>query len=467
MNYPAWEVPNIGGSWVIGIISIFHVVIAWFAVGGGLYLPLAERKAIYENKRDWLPVIRTHSRFFLVLTSVFGAISGVGIWFAIGLVHPEATSTLIHNFVFGWAIEWVFFVIELAAAAAYYYSWDRIPEKLHLKIGYLYAASSFLTLVIINGILSFMLTPGASWLSVAGTGQEASRFWEAFFNPTYFPSLMIRTLACLALAGVWALLTLARVNGEIKDSTRVSMIRWSASWLVPMFVLLPVFLVWFLAMTPANNLGLLQLGMANIGSGGFTQVTRIAMLTVITTFTIAGVVYFFAYKLPKDLTWGHAASVMFLAIIATSSTEYVRETIRKPWVIGDHMYSNGIRKSEIDGFNSEGYLTQSMWNPGRTASQVEVGKQVFRGQCMSCHTETGYRSMKRFMAQRDAASTASLLQMLKEHKPESTTSKFMPPLVGSEDEISALGAYLMTLNDQPAVVVTEKATKPSTLAKNQ
>ena len=40
-------------------------------------------------------------------------VSGVGIWFAIGLAAPEATSTLIHNFVFGWAIEWVFFLVEL------------------------------------------------------------------------------------------------------------------------------------------------------------------------------------------------------------------------------------------------------------------------------------------------------------------------------------------------------------------
>lgn len=470
MNYPVWEVPNIGGPWVIGLISIFHVLIAWFAVGGGIYLPMAERKALKEGKSDWLPVLKTHSRFFLVLTSVFGAISGVGIWFAIALVSPEGTSTLIHNFVFGWAIEWVFFVVELAAAAAYYYSWDRIPAKLHLKIGYVYAGASFLTLVIINGILSFMLTPGAPWLAVAGTGQEASRFWEAFFNPTYFPSLIIRTLACLALAGVWAMLTLARVNGEVKDETRVSMIRWSAAWLVPMFLLLPLFLGWFLAMTPGANLGLLQLGMSTIGSGGFTQVTRIALLTVITTFTIGGVVYFFAYKFPKDLTWGHAASIMFLAIIATSSTEYVRETIRKPWVIGDHMYSNGIRKSEVEKFNTEGYLTQSVWNPGRTSSTVEVGKAMFRGQCMSCHTDTGYRSMKRFMAGRDAASTASLLKMLKEHKPESTTSKFMPPLVGTEEEISALGAYLLSLNDTPTTNVADQkgeTPKVSTHASNR
>ena len=58
-----------------------------------------------------------------------------------------------------------------------------------------------MTLVIINGILAFMLTPGKAWLEVAGTGQEASRFFQAFFNPTYWPSLALRTLVCLSLAG--------------------------------------------------------------------------------------------------------------------------------------------------------------------------------------------------------------------------------------------------------------------------
>src|SRR5208282_4038926 len=99
MNYPIWDVPFIGSGWVIGIIAIFHVMISHFAVGGGLYLILAERKARRENRADWLEVLRGHSRFFLILTGIFGAISGVGIWFSIGLASPQSTSALIHNFV--------------------------------------------------------------------------------------------------------------------------------------------------------------------------------------------------------------------------------------------------------------------------------------------------------------------------------------------------------------------------------
>ena len=60
MNYPFWDVPHIGSGWVIGIIAIFHMMIALFAVGGGFYLVLAERKALRENHRDWLEVLRGH-----------------------------------------------------------------------------------------------------------------------------------------------------------------------------------------------------------------------------------------------------------------------------------------------------------------------------------------------------------------------------------------------------------------------
>jgi len=125
------------------------------------------------------------------------------IWFAIGLTHPEATSTLIHNFVFGWAIEWVFFMVELTTIAVYYYTWNRVDPKLHLTVGWIYSVASVCTLIIINGILTFMLTPGDTWIAVAGTGHEASKFWNAFFNPTYWPSLLLRTGVCTSLAGIW------------------------------------------------------------------------------------------------------------------------------------------------------------------------------------------------------------------------------------------------------------------------
>ncbi|HEY0788213.1 MAG TPA: cytochrome ubiquinol oxidase subunit I, partial [Thermoanaerobaculia bacterium] len=197
MNYPIWELPASG--LLIAFVGIVHVFVSHFAVGGGLFLVVTERKARRENDAAMLEYVRRHSRFFVLLTLVFGAITGVGIWFTIGLVHPAATSWLINAFVWGWAIEWVFFFTEIAAAMVYYYGWDRLTTRQHLAVGWIYFGAAWASLAIINGILTFMMTPGA-WI-------ETHSFWAGFFNPTYWPALVLRTLGAVGLAGIYALFT--------------------------------------------------------------------------------------------------------------------------------------------------------------------------------------------------------------------------------------------------------------------
>ncbi|MHB9079399.1 MAG: cytochrome ubiquinol oxidase subunit I [Pirellulaceae bacterium] len=471
MNYPVWDVPHLGSGLVIALIAIFHIMIAHFAVGGGLFLPLAEAWALKNNRRDWLEFLPRHSKFFLVLTGVFGAVSGVGIWFSIGLASPEGTSTLIHNFVFGLAIEWVFFVIELTTAVVYYYTWGRIPDKLHLKVGWLYAASSFATLVIINGILTFMLTPGQSWLSVAGTGREPGMFVWAFFNPTYWPSLALRTLSCIALAGIWALVTGSRIDGATEPQLKREWIRWSTGWLIPGFVLMPICLWWYIQFIPPQQLQLSQLGISTIGAGTFTQVTRMLLVSVMASATILAVVYLAAYRKPEQFQLGYAIAVLLLGVAATGSAEMSRELLRKPYVVVDYMYSNGIRSvaidrdgqaiREVDRFNDRGYLANSIWvregeraawnnestSAGERAGTPDTatlarGELMFRGQCMACHTTSGYRSIRVLLRARNEQAIRNIVVMLHKHEENSPYRAFMPPLVGTQAERDALAIYL-------------------------
>ncbi len=460
MNYPFWNIPYLGSSWVIGIIAIFHVMISQFAVGGGFYLLFAERKAMREGRTDWHQQLIKHSKFFLTITGIYGTVSGVGIWFAIGLTHPEATSTLIHNFVFGWAIEWVFFMVELITAAVYYYTWDKIDPKLHLKVGWVYAGASAATLIIINGILTFMLTPGDTWLAVAGTGAEASKFWFAFFNPTYWPSLLLRSAVCISLAGVWALVTSSCIDGDKFPALKSSLVKWSVKWLMAAFVIVPFALIWYLWMVPASQRALLTLGIDTIGAGTFSVVTRIALLIIITSATIVGVAYQLAYKNPIDFNLSTAISILLLALMATAAGEYSREMLRKPYVIGGWMYSNGVRVKYVDAINRNGYLKDSLWvwkDSAGQSSSYSRGEAIFRGECSSCHTLDGYRPIRQLLAGRDRANIASFLKMLHEYKADSPYRRFMPPLSGTAEDVNDLTEYL---NYQ----VNPPATKPQTLA---
>ncbi len=181
MNYPVWELYFAGGGLLIATIAVVHVYVAHFAVGGGLFLVLTELKGYREDSQNILDYTKKHSKFFLLLTIVFGGITGVGIWLTISLLSPGATSTLIHTFVFGFAAEWVCFTVEIVALFIYFYRFGKMDKKTHLTIGWLYFIFAWLSLFFINGIIDFMLTPG-NWL-------KTNSFWDGFFNPTMWPAL--------------------------------------------------------------------------------------------------------------------------------------------------------------------------------------------------------------------------------------------------------------------------------------
>jgi mono/diheme cytochrome c family protein len=328
-------------------------------------------------------------------------------------------------------------------------------------VGWVYAVASALTLVVINGILCFMLTPGSAWLNVAGTGREATAFWPAFFNPTYFPSLVLRTLVCLALAGTYALITVSRLDGSRLPEVKASLGRWSARWLLPAFVLMPIAFLWYLSALPDSVRQLAARGIPTAGVGQFTQITRAALLSVLTSAIISAVALLILWKDPSDLKLGQAVAITFLALVATGSTEWAREMLRKPYVVHDYLYSNGVRTSEVGPgarFSREGYLDRSPWvreqervawaaADARGASGGLVrGELVFRGECMSCHTLDGYRSMRKLLASRDREGIDSILRLLREVPEDSPYKTFMPPLVGTDSEIQALGDYLETLS---------------------
>ncbi len=322
MNYPLWVVPYLGGTSVIAIISIIHVFISHFAVGGGIFLALAEEMAYRRNDERIYDFLRQHSRFFVLITTVAGAITGVGIWFSVSLVSPDGLASLIQSFTLAWAEEYLFFVAELATAFAYYYTWDRISRKQHLSLARLYMVFSIFTLVIINGILTFMLTPG-KWL--------VSHYWlDGVFNPTYWPSLAIRLLIMMAIAGMYALVTSSR----IKDPKfRMFMVRYCATWLLPVFLLGPLCTLWYLSQIPHAAVTTIFTGIQTSGVGNFSVLARALYLSLVLSGTVLLFAFFGPYLNPKAFTFRIAILFMICGLAVTGTTEWMREMLRKPYVV--------------------------------------------------------------------------------------------------------------------------------------
>jgi cytochrome c553 len=209
-------------------------------------------------------------------------------------------------------------------------------------------------------------------------------------------------------------------------------------------------------MVPESQRALLTLGIDTIGAGTFSTVTRIALIIVITSATIVGVAYYLAFRNPVEFNLSHAISVLLLALIATGSGEYAREMLRKPFVIGRWMYSNGVRVSYVNRLNTDGYLAHSQWTWNGAGNVVPSsysnGEAIFRGECASCHTMDGYRPMRRLLDGRDRAGINNFIVMLHDYKADSPYHRFMPPMVGNKQDIEDLTNFLNAKVNPPAPV---------------
>jgi mono/diheme cytochrome c family protein len=71
----------------------------------------------------------------------------------------------------------------------------------------------------------------------------------------------------------------------------------------------------------------------------------------------------------------------------------------------------------------------------------DVGTAMFKTQCSSCHTLHGYRALSGFLKDRDEESIYLFLTMLQQGE-ENPYRFIMPPVLGTEDDLKALAAYL-------------------------
>ncbi|OGH61451.1 MAG: hypothetical protein A3G34_05575 [Candidatus Lindowbacteria bacterium RIFCSPLOWO2_12_FULL_62_27] len=429
MNYPQWVIEGIGGPWVIGLIAISHVFISQFAVGGGFFLPITEYIARKNGNMEMLEYVHKHTRFFTILTSVVGAMFGVGIWFAIGLVNPDATAFLIRNFVLAWTIEWVWFFLEIASLVVYYYGWKTLSPRTHQIVGWVYLFTAVMTLFTINGILTFMLTPG-DWV-------ENRNLWSAWFNPTFWPSFTIRLLVCLGLAGLYGLITASRMPKE--GGLRTQMLRYSAMWFIPTFVGMLFAMGWYFFALPEEVRTMLYSGVSGFARGNLAVLTRVSMLTILFTCTMGMMIYFGAYANPDEFKGGKIAFLMLSALFVTGAGEWTREVLRKPYVIRYVMYSNGVLAANAKTLedSEQTFLDNIKWR--RTGESD--GEAMFRAQCRSCHTMDGYRPLREFLAGRDENSINSLLKIMRPGD-KNPYQNIMPPVMGTDTELASLAHYL-------------------------
>jgi len=454
-QYPLWYVPGFSSGWVLAVIASTHVLFSHLSVGASFLLAYWATVAYRENRPELFNYVK-NSFFALVLTSyVIGSLTGPGIWFSSSVANPRGIGELIHNFVWVWAAEWVFFVGEVTLVYMMVYAFGRIPLRTYTFLSWGFALYSWATMLIIVGILSFMLSPGARWA-------ESGLVFQAFYNPSYFPHLLMRTGFMLALG---ALLGIG-VASRLEDAAlRARIVRQLSGAGLLGLGFAAVFLPVYLRTLPDRAhtvLALIQQGM----------VPYILLGIALLALALGLFLLLPKSRYPAPLTGGLAVAVLALAIFPVERT---RETIRKPYVAGEYLYSNGLIakdvpakgiKSELPLVEAKGLLAlhpfvPAAWKKVDEANLMEAGRAVALVSCSSCHSleATGPRPIVRKLPVTDPRAVEAFLRTRLSGDPATGGAPYMPKLVGTPEEIRALSAYLAENNRRLAARQEERASR--------
>ena len=370
----------------------------------------------------------------------FGAmrITGPGIWFATTVASPRGISALIHSFVWMWATEWVFFVIEVVGVYMLVYLAGRIDVKTHTRIAVIFGLTSYTTMLVIVGILSFMMWPGMpEWSQTGGV-------LNAFFGPNTFAQLGMRTAFMFTITAVVG----GIVAGSFKDAEQKKLIGRKLAILGTVSTLVgAAMLQWYLSTLPETAEVVLQ--------NRLPEHFPMALMTA-----VGGSLAYFVLTLvqPRALVSGVAA-VMTVVILVFGlwPEEVARESIRKPWVAGQYVYSNQVVgrdvpgmgvKSEIPTIEAHGFLKTHVFMPEHlrtvtNANRVEAGRALALATCSNCHSlsSTGIRPLANyFVGKHSEADIATYLQAAL----SAGDTLYMPQVPLNDVEARALAAFILS-----------------------
>ena len=439
--YPTFYVPYIGSAWVMGIIGVIHVVASHTSVGAAFLFALLETKAYRENRPELMDFVKKFGVFLLVFSYIIGSITGPGIWYAITIASPRGVGGLIHNFVWVWAAEWVYFTVEVIGVYALVYLIGKVDKRTHLKLTWSFALASWATMLLIVGILSFMMWPGNdAWYQTGSTN-------DAFYNLNFFAHLGIRTGSMLVMATVVGLIVASRLDDQ---ALRRSVVKF----LTPIGLIAGLFAVmmffYYLQTLPDNARGMLSVHLLPVYAQGMVAVF------VATTLYLA-----FAWWKPHRVGIALALGMFaFVSIVGVWPEERMRESMRKPYIAGQYIYGNQVIArdvpgkeivAEVDHIAKHGLLKVHPFIPTtmRTITdenRLEVGKLLAKISCANCHAlEKGapLRNIPdKFHGSTDVDMIAAFLNGPLKHG----TVPYMPRIDLPEDEVRAIAHYIASQN---------------------
>lgn len=453
MDFPLFHLDFMGNRMLVAVIAITHVLINHaLAVGFAPLVTILEFRGYLKSKNNpregktWDDTARRLMFIAFIVTTTAGALTGVGIWFAASLANPASLGSLIRVFYFAWFSEWIIFVLEVVFIMIYFLTWKKSNEsernkRRHIWFGFFLSVFSWLTMAIIVAILGFMMTPGG-WV-------DSPSLFTGFLNPLYLPQLIFRTPVAMMMGGTVALMITAYALKK-KNLWKKEILRYISFWILlwmPVAAAGGFLYYWHIPRAMVGNLPV-ALGTQQFQDWYNSLLTVLLVVTAI-GFSIGILGTLAPRRLPKHLLIiPVVASFVFLGTF-----ERLREFIRKPYVIGEYMYANGILVEEYPLYQQTGLLKHTPYSAFADVTEenkLDAGEAVFTIACSRCHTSHGISSVVRKFERMYGTDTPLNSEAMKVYiKNMHNVRHYMPPFPGNDDELDALAAWVAEQQKRP------------------
>ena len=453
MDFPIFHLDMTGNRLLIAVIAILHVLINHaIAVGFIPVVTLLEFLGFRTGRKDpergrkWDDLARKMMFVAFVITTSIGALTGVGIWFSTSLVMPEGIGSLIRVFYGAWFSEWIIFMLEVIFIMFYFLQWKKSNEteqakRRHIYFGAALSIFSWLTMVIIVAILGFMMDPG-NWPS-------SRTLFSGIANPLYIPQLYFRTPLAMMMGGAFALF-LTMIFLKKKDTIREGVVRFLSLWLLVWSPVCAVGAVLYRAVIPKAMIGNLPTAIA---TQAFVQWYDELLIVIFGAVGVSLLIALWGFLKPRFLPGAALVFPLAALFIFLGSFERIREFIRKPYVINQYMYANGLRVADYPLYQKNGVLPYSAYVDTPTvteANKIEAGKNVFMITCSRCHTINGINSVVTKFRKLTPPGQSLDAEAIKQYIPRMhNVWYYMPPFPGNAAELDALAAFIIDVDKNP------------------
>ena len=350
---------------LLGYAVITHLLLVNFILGLSIIIPLMEYYYYKKNDQDGKKILKNMFKF-MILSDLFAGVWATWITVFLGGFWPSVTYIATTDLFASLVIALIGILIALPSIGIYWFTWDKISEKLHVLIGLFMAIGAIMVASGFNMIFAFIDDPVG--LGSPNYVYKQNSYFSIYSNPLYPDFTLHRifgalTLVSLTFAGAYIYSYLKNRN-ELSKKSAIVFIK-IAMISLPIEVLLGF--IYSLELISNTQYIANQIFWPLLNTSHYNALSILFIIFIIFIFFMWYLLYYLYFSIDKEnINKIIPLTLSSLAIITFILGEFLNDYSRYPYFVITG--NTGINASQF--INNLTYLTNIWYIMSYTISLI-------------------------------------------------------------------------------------------------